>query len=157
MKITILGAGLAGLSTAYHLKKDYEIFESEAEAGGLCRTVKEKGYVIDYGPHLFFSKDKYVRRLLDRLLGNNLHELESSVSQYSFGNYLKYPYNVNLHGAPAEIIKDCISGYVDANYKRDKKKPRNYHDWCLYNFGKGYSRHFMLPYAKKNWTVKKLY
>jgi UDP-galactopyranose mutase len=153
MKITILGAGLAGLSAAYHLKKDYEIFESEAKAGGLCRTVKEKGYVIDYGPHLFFSKDKYVRRLLDRLLGNNLHELESSVSQYSFGNYLKYPYNVNLHGAPAEIIKDCISGYVDAHYKRDKKKPRNYHDWCLYNFGKGYARHFMLPYAKKNWTV----
>ncbi len=153
MKVAILGAGLAGLSAAYHLEKDYEIFESEPEAGGLCRTVKEKGYVIDYGPHLFFSKNKYVRKFLDLLLKNNLHEIESSVSQYSFGRYLKYPYNVNLYGAPIGIISDCISGYVDALHKLHKKNPLNYHDWCLYNFGKGFSRHFMLPYAKKNWTV----
>lgn len=153
MSITILGAGLAGLSAAYHLKKDYRIFEQESEAGGLCRTVKEKGYVIDYGPHLFFSKNKYVQDLITTLLKKNIHEITSSVSQYSFGKYLKYPYNVNLYGAPPEIIKECISGYVKARYRRNKKQPRNYHDWCLYHFGTGYSRHFMLPYARKNWTV----
>jgi UDP-galactopyranose mutase len=153
MNITILGAGLAGLSAAYHLNAKYEIYESEKEAGGLCRSIKENGFVIDYGPHLFFSKNEYVCKFINALLKKNLHELESSVSQYSFGHYLKYPYNVNLHGAPVEIIKECISGYVNARHKVNKKKPENYHDWCLYNFGKGYAKHFMIPYAKKNWTV----
>ncbi len=153
MEVTILGAGLAGLSTAYHLKNKYNIYESESEAGGLCRSVKENGYVIDYGPHLFFSNDTYVRSFLNKLLKNNIHELESNVGQYCSGSYLKYPYNVNLHGAPPEIIRDCIAGYVNACYKDKKATPKNYHDWCLSNFGKGFAKHFMLPYAKKAWTV----
>jgi UDP-galactopyranose mutase len=155
MKVAIMGAGLSGLSAAYHLEKKYEIYEAESEAGGLCRSVKEKGFVIDYGPHLFFSKDEYVRNFIDDLLKKNLHELESSTGQYSFGRYLRYPYTVNLYGAPVEIIKECISGYVNALYnnKKKKKKTENYHNWCLYNFGKGYAMHFMHPYAKKIWTV----
>jgi UDP-galactopyranose mutase len=153
MKISILGAGLTGLSAAYHLNEDYEIYESEPEAGGLCRSVKEKGFVFDYGPHLYFSKNKYVCKFLDILLKSNLHELESSAGQYSFGRYLRYPYNVNLYGAPPEIVKECILGYVDAQNASNKKKPVNYHDWCLYYFGKGYAKHFMFPYAKKIWTV----
>ncbi len=153
MKVAILGAGLTGLSAAYHLNEDYEIFESESEAGGLCRSVKENGFVFDYGPHLFFSKNEYVRNFLNDLLKKNLHELKSSAGQYSFGRYLRYPYNVNLYGAPEEVIKECILGFVDAQYKGTKKMPRTYHDWCLYHFGKGYAQHFMFPYAKKIWTV----
>lgn len=153
MKVTILGAGLTGLSIAHHLKDDYEIYESESIAGGLCRSVKEDGFVFDYGPHLYHSKNEYVGNFLKKILKNNLHELKSSVGQYSFGRYLRYPYNVNLYGAPPEIIKECIIGYVEAQNKKNKKKPETYHDWCLYHFGKGYAKHFMYPYAKKIWTV----
>lgn len=153
MKVTILGAGLSGLSAAYHLKKNYEIYESESEVGGLCRSVKEKGFVFDYGPHLFFSKNEYVRKFISRLLKNNLHELKSSAGQYSFNRLLSFPYTVNLYGAPVEVIKDCISGYVEASYNRKRTKPKTYHDWCIYNFGKGFAHHFMFPYARKIWTV----
>ncbi len=153
MSVAILGAGLTGLSAAYHLEKDYEIFESESEAGGLCRSVKAKGFVFDYGPHLYFSKNDYVRKFLNDLLKKNLHELKSSAGQYSFNRFLKYPYNVNLYGAPVEIIKECILGYVEAVHDSRKKKPETYYDWCLYHFGEGYANHFMFPYAKKIWTV----
>lgn len=153
MSIAILGAGLTGLSAAYHLGKGYEIFESESEAGGLCRSVKANGFVFDYGPHLYFSKNEYVLKFLNGLLKKNLHELKSSAGQYSFSRYLKYPYNVNLYGAPPEIIKECILGFVDTLYNDKKKLPKTYHDWCLYHFGKGYARNFMFPYAKKIWTV----
>lgn len=153
MKITILGAGLTGLSAAYHLNEDYDIYESASEAGGLCRSVKENGFVFDYGPHLYFSKNEYIRKFLKSLLKNNLHEIKSSVGQYSFGRYIRYPYNVNLYGSPTEIIKECILGYIAAQNKKNKKKPETYHEWCLYHFGKGYARHFMYPYAKKIWTV----
>ena len=37
--IVILGGGLAGLSTAYHLGElDHVVLESEPDAGGLCRS-----------------------------------------------------------------------------------------------------------------------
>lgn len=153
MSIAILGAGLTGLSAAYHIENNYEIFESESEAGGLCRSVKANGFVFDYGPHLYFSKDDYVRKFLNNLLKKNLHELESTAGQYSFGRYLKYPYNVNLYGAPLEVIKECILGFVAALYNGKMNQPKTYHDWCLYHFGEGYARHFMFPYAKKIWTV----
>ena len=49
-KIVILGAGLTGLSTAYHLEQnnffDFTIFEKEGTHGGLCRS-----------PTLRFAKD----------------------------------------------------------------------------------------------------
>lgn len=153
MNVTILGAGLTGLSAAYHLKKNYEIFESGSEAGGLCRSVREKGFVFDYGPHLYFSKNEYVRKFINRLQKGNLHELKSHAGQYSFDRYLQFPYTVNMHGAPVDIIKECIAGYVEARHKKNKKKPKTYHEWCLYNFGKGFAEHFMFPYAKKVWTV----
>ena len=36
----ILGAGLAGLSAAFHLKENYEIFEKSDRVGGLCKSEK---------------------------------------------------------------------------------------------------------------------
>ena len=46
-----MGAGLAGLSTAWHLQKkgiDCRIFEKEPEVGGLCRSRRFDGFIFDY-------------------------------------------------------------------------------------------------------------
>jgi oxygen-dependent protoporphyrinogen oxidase len=51
-KVVIIGAGCAGLSAAYTLKKhgiDMVVFEAEAVAGGRCRTVTEDGYAFSIG------------------------------------------------------------------------------------------------------------
>lgn len=59
-KVVILGAGLAGLSSAYHLDADYEIYEKESEVGGLCRSRSVNGFVFDYAVHGFLEeKDIY--------------------------------------------------------------------------------------------------
>ena len=68
----ILGAGLAGISAAYHLTKGYEIFEKESSIGGLCRSVTKDGFTFDYGPHILFPEDIYSRQLIKSLLKNNL-------------------------------------------------------------------------------------
>ena len=47
--IIIVGAGLTGLSTAYHLgNAEYQIFEKEEEVGGLCRSFKKMGFAFPY-------------------------------------------------------------------------------------------------------------
>ena len=56
--ILIVGAGLAGLSTAYHLSGlPYRLYEREQEVGGLCRSYKKDGFTFDYTGHLLhFAK-----------------------------------------------------------------------------------------------------
>ncbi len=51
-KVVIIGAGCAGLSAAYILKKhgiESVVFEAEDTAGGRCRTVTEDGYAFSIG------------------------------------------------------------------------------------------------------------
>jgi protoporphyrinogen oxidase len=82
-KIVIIGAGLTGLSTAYHLEKkgfhDYLIFDKESSPGGLCRSVIQDGFTFDYTGHLLHVGDNYFRSLIDKLVGfdsfNTIHRL----------------------------------------------------------------------------------
>ena len=51
-KVVVIGAGCAGLSAAYTLKKhgiESIVFEAEDIAGGRCRTVTEDGYAFSIG------------------------------------------------------------------------------------------------------------
>ena len=80
--IAILGAGLAGLSTAYHLKRDYQIYERSENTGGLCGSKNIDGFTFDHGPHLYFSTNAYVVSLLKKLLKCNILENQSRPGQY---------------------------------------------------------------------------
>ncbi len=60
----IIGAGPAGLTAAYQLLTTTDILpiiiESDAQVGGLSKTVEYKGNRIDIGGHRFFSKSSKV-------------------------------------------------------------------------------------------------
>jgi protoporphyrinogen oxidase len=152
--IAILGAGMAGLSTAYHLRRDYQIYERCDDAGGLCGSKKIDGFIFDHGPHLYFSTNAYVVSLLKKLLKNNLLQNRSRPGQYYRGVVVPYPYTVNLHGLPQEIIAACIAGFREAaDLRRSASEPRTYSEWCHYHYGNAFTEHFMLPYAKNYWAV----
>ena len=58
----IMGAGPAGLTTAYKLLINTDIkpiiIEANAEVGGLSKTINYKGNLIDIGGHRFFKSLK---------------------------------------------------------------------------------------------------
>lgn len=62
----IIGAGPAGLTAAYELldKTDIKpiIYEMSEDIGGISKTVKYKGNMIDIGGHRFFSKSDRVMK-----------------------------------------------------------------------------------------------
>jgi|GEM_PF-111651 UDP-galactopyranose mutase len=153
--VAILGGGLAGLSTAYHLRRDYELFERTDQVGKLCSSKNIDGFILDHGPHLFFSKDKYVVALMKKLLKGNMLVRLNKPGQYAFGHYIPYPYTANLRSLPGKVIEECINGFREAGQTRkNMPKPKNYEEWCYYYYGKGFANHFMLPYARNYWTVE---
>lgn len=68
----IIGAGPAGLTTAYELLTRTDIlpiiFENESAVGGLAKTIYHNGNGMDIGPHRFFSKSKRVLDLWNKIL-----------------------------------------------------------------------------------------
>jgi protoporphyrinogen oxidase len=159
-KIVILGAGLTGLSAAYHLEKkgffDYKIFEKDSTVGGLCRSVYQDGFTFDYTGHLLHASDPYFQTFIAHVVG--MEHLQSVIRRsyiYSQNVYTHYPFQINLFGLPAETIAECIEGFV---LKKKTKQVRSFYDWALYNFGKGIARHFFFPFQKKifSYDLKKV-
>ena len=146
MKI-IIGAGLSGLSAAYHLGRDYRILERAGEVGGLCRSVMEKGYTFDLAPHIFFTGSQYVNGLVNELLNGDLVRQRRRAYIYLHGTYVEYPFEVNLHGLPKEIIDECIEGVRH----RPNIRPNNFMEWIRATMGEGVAKHYMVPYNEKIW------
>lgn len=151
-EIVILGAGLTGLSTAYHLEQlgftDYQLYEKESDTGGLCRSVKQDGFTFDYTGHLLHISDPYFKTFIEKIFGfNNLKTIQRRSLIYSNGIYTPFPFQVNMYGLPPSIIADCIEGFVARNKLR--KKSPNFLEWATTQFGSGITKHFFEPYQKK--------
>lgn len=158
-KYLILGAGLSGLSAAYHLKKagcnDWIIMEKSERAGGLCKSLNyDNGFIFDHSIHILYSSDPYASRLIKKLLNGNMIVQKRDAWVYSNGVYTPYPWQANTYGLPVEIVKECLMGVIKAAYEKDKNSnPANFEEWCYATFGKGFAKHFLIPYNRKQWAI----
>jgi protoporphyrinogen oxidase len=154
--IVILGAGLAGLSTAYHLRHGYTLFEKETEPGGMARSIYKDGYIFDYDGHLLHFRKEYTFSLVSELLDGNIAPHKRNSWIYSNGSYTRYPFQANLYGLPKNVVKDCLIGLIKA--KADSHgtpiMSENFATWLKKTFGYGITEYFMLPYNRKFWTIE---
>lgn len=151
-QVVIIGAGLTGLSVAYHLEQhgffDYTIYEKESEVGGLCRSVQHEGYTFDYTGHLIhISNDHFKQLLTDIGFLNECAYIPRNAQVYSHNTYTSYPFQSNLYGLPSSVVAECIEGFITR--KKNFRKPTNLHQWILKYFGKGIGKHFLFPYNEK--------
>ena len=157
--VLVLGGGLAGLSTAYHLNElggpEALVVEKNADVGGMAATVSKDGFLFDHTGHLLHLHDAYGKKLVLDMLGENLAVHERSSWIYSSGAYTRYPFQANTHGLADRVIEDCVNGFLKTVHRPGKPlagQP-SFRDWCLKQFGAGISRHFMFPYNKKLWRL----
>ena len=155
-RIVIIGAGLTGISTPYHLEKkqcfEYKLFEKEATYGGLCRSITQDGFTFDYTGHLLHASDDYFYHLIKNLVGlDQLNVIQRRSFVYSQDRYTHYPFQVNLHGLPPPTIVECIIGYLN---RPQIAAPTTFRDWVLATFGSGFAKHFFFPYQQKIFAHK---
>ncbi|MBI4376028.1 MAG: FAD-dependent oxidoreductase [Elusimicrobia bacterium] len=154
--VLILGGGLAGLSTAYHLNRQGSleslIVEKEPSVGGTAGSFEKNGFVFDHTGHLLHLHDAYGKKLVLELLQGNLALHQRSSWIYSRGIYTRYPFQANTHGLPSKVIDECLLGFFKTLHRPDSV-PRgpSFRDWCLRTFGAGICKHFMFPYNEKLW------
>ena len=154
VKTLILGGGLTGLSTAYHLERlgqtDYLVTEREAAPGGLCASRTVSGFTFDYSGHLLHLHTPYGKKLVKKLLKTNLARVKREAWIYTGAARVPFPFQANLFALPPARRQACVDGLLQAA-ARPKKEPKNFEEWCLNAFGPGVYEQFMRPYNTKLW------
>lgn len=149
--LTILGAGLTGLSLAYHYKGKSEIFEQESKIGGTASSETYGDFVFDHGPHLSFTKDKYVISLLS--LGTHVVEKQARPINQYHGQEFPHPALFHLKkldkASGYNILMDLIEQYKIS----ESKQSSNYEEWCIRTQGNYFAETFTKAYTKKFWRT----
>jgi protoporphyrinogen oxidase len=156
--LLILGAGLAGLSAALHARRDYRLVERADRPGGLCKTEFRDGFGFDATGHWLHLRDADMRRLADEVLPGGWRTVTRRAAIWSHRRFTRYPYQVNTHGLPPEVVAENVLGFIDAHYgERGRalraRDPANFAEFILRHLGEGFAKNFMFPYNEKLWTV----
>ncbi len=157
MKIVILGGGIASISLAYFLQKKKEIkeiliLEKEKKPGGLLRSYNINGIFYDVGPHIIFSKNKDILKLILSVLGKNKNKLRrSNKIIYDKNTLIKYPFENELYKLPPKDLNFALDKFLSNKYS--KLKPKTMKDFFLKNFGEGIFKLYLGPYNNKIWKM----
>jgi protoporphyrinogen oxidase len=158
--VLILGGGLAGLSTAVFLQRPWLLVEREARVGGKTRTdVLHGGFHFDPTGHWLHLRDKDMQALVtERLLPGALVSISRRAAVFSRGVFTRFPYQVNTHGLPPEVVAENLVGFIDATLGEKgrllrEREPQTFEEFILRYVGEGFAKNFMVPYNQKLWTV----
>ncbi|WP_163995832.1 protoporphyrinogen/coproporphyrinogen oxidase [Pyxidicoccus caerfyrddinensis] len=157
--IVILGAGLAGLSTAHFLRKPWRLIEKSDRVGGLIKTEVIDGCYFDPTGHWLHLRDPEIQKLVNTVwLPEQMVRIQRKAGIYSRGVFTRFPYQVNTHGLPPDVVAENLVGYVEAIYGEKgralrEREPKNFEEFILRYMGEGFAKNFMVPYNQKLWTV----
>ena len=150
MRIGILGAGIAGLSATYFLRRDFEnieIHEASGEVGGLARSFQWHGFDCDLAPHRLFTNDQ---ALLDEMIALVPMEKRRRTSRiFLQGRWIQDPVNaveMILKFLPFQSL-EILWTYLFRN--RAEAEEENFDSMVLGKFGSGLNRLFFRPYSEK--------
>jgi oxygen-dependent protoporphyrinogen oxidase len=105
-KIAVIGAGISGLSTAHAIERlaaeagldvEVTVFEREDRTGGKIWSIREEGYLCEWGPNGFLDSKPMTLELCERLgIGNRLERSNDNARKrfiYSGGILNRLPEN----------------------------------------------------------------
>jgi len=156
-KPVIVGGGPAGISAAHKLVEQQIpclLLEKDEQMGGLCKTVKYKGFRCDIGGHRFFTKNKEIQAIWENTLGDEFLVRQRLSRIYYRGKFFYYPLRVGnaLSGlGPQESMKIVLS-YLKSRVWPIKPEV-SFDDWVSNRFGKVLFNTFFKTYTEKVWGI----
>jgi protoporphyrinogen oxidase len=153
----VIGAGPAGLTSAYELKKSGQkstILEADRVVGGISRTVSHQGFRFDIGGHRFFSKVTLINDLWNEILDEEFLERPRLSRIFYRGKYFDYPlkaFNALSGLGPFEAAR-CMASYAKARIF-PKPDPQSFEDWVANRFGYRLYSIFFKTYTEKVWGI----
>lgn len=152
---TVLGAGIAGLSSSYHLgHENCIIFEKNNYHGGHIHSEKFNGFTWDEGPHVSFTKNEYVKNLFAESVNNNFIEHEVYTVNYYKGNWIPHPAQSNFWAITDPLRSECINSFIQQRECVEETIPNNYEQWLKKAFGEKFAEEFPCKYTWKYWATK---
>ena len=149
--VIVLGAGLAGLGFARHCP-GARVFEAEAAPGGYARSHEFAGAWFDQGAHICHSQDE--AWLSHVGAAGPLHEMSKSVVlNHKAGRWFAYPVQNHLADLPPEQRDAALEGFLSAQEKYRGLEPKNYEEWCRFQYGDYLLENFYRLYTAKYWHV----
>ena len=155
--ITILGGGPAGLGVAFYAHRagvPFVLFESAAEPGGMCRTLRCGDHRYDRGAHRFHDRDADITRDLRELLGDELVRVDAPSAIRDLGRWIEFPptpLNAIFAYGPREARRICL------DLLRAGLRPRgpvtSFEDFAVRRFGETLARRILLNYSAKLWGL----
>jgi protoporphyrinogen oxidase len=148
MKIGILGAGIAGLASAYFLRDsfpDIQVHEASHEVGGLARSFRWHGFDCDIAPHRLYTQDHEILEELLALVPMARVRRRSQI--YLQGKWIRDPVNA------AEMVLKFFparSARIVWHYLfRREHGDASFESLVLTRFGAGLNEMFFKPYSEK--------
>jgi protoporphyrinogen oxidase len=157
MKVAVIGAGVAGITTAYALSKHkcrVDVYEAGPRVGGMAATFELWNQRVDIGPHRFFSNDKKVNDLWLEVAGDDYAMVNRLTRIYYRRRFFKYPLEIgNLLGTLGIIeAGHCLLSYLVQKISVEKKDG-TFEAWVKNRFGKKLFYVFFKSYTQKLWGM----
>lgn len=155
--IVIIGAGISGVSFGRMLQlagfEDFVILEAEDSPGGLCRSQRIDGHVLDIGGgHFLCTRYPEVYDFIfGHIAKSEFHEFGRRSKVCIDGTYVDYPLEYNLWQLPEQTCHQYLSSLIAGG---DGGAPAgNYEVWIRRRLGERIAEDYMLPYNLKIWGV----
>ena len=154
--ILVLGGGVAGLAagrTLWELGAEFLILEREAEPGGWCRSIRSGNYLFDMSGHFLHLSDPNMRDFFLGLEGVSWDTVERDARVFLHGRFTPYPFQANLYGHSAGMIRSCLSDFASERIRETAgalPEPGNYEKWLVRRFGRSMCREFFFPYNRED-------
>ncbi len=155
--IVVIGAGPAGLTSAYLLAKQgfhVTVLEGTGDIGGISKTARYKGYRFDIGGHRFFTKITPVQALWEELLADEFIDVPRLSRIHYRGRYFNYPLKAlnALTGLGLVNAVRIIISYIDAQINPSPVED-TLDQWVTNRFGKRLYEIFFKTYTEKVWGI----
>jgi len=147
--VTIVGAGVAGLTIGYQLAcRGYSvtIVERNAVVGGLGRTFHYGDFHFDVGPHRFHTENPRVADFIRSILKEEAIEIPRKSGARMFGRFHEWPLRPGI--LLAMPIKLMVTGARDLLF-RERLPGESFEADVINKYGRTLYDIFFEPYTRK--------